>query len=68
MIENYVAGVNAYVQATLTNPALLPADYVAAAPNTVPQPWTAADVVAIAGLIGGIFGRAVVPRSPTPRC
>ena len=57
MIENYVAGVNAYVQATLTNPALLPADYVAAAPNTVPQPWTAADVVAIAGLIGGIFGK-----------
>ncbi|MGZ4508056.1 MAG: penicillin acylase family protein, partial [Blastococcus sp.] len=57
MIENYVSGVNAYVQASLANPALLPADYIAAAPNSVPQPWTAADVVAIAGLIGGIFGK-----------
>ncbi len=55
MIENYVAGVNEYVQQTRTNPALLPADYAAAlAP---PQKWTAADVVSIAGLIGGIFGR-----------
>jgi acyl-homoserine lactone acylase PvdQ len=57
MIDNYVAGVNAYVDATLTNPLLLPADYVAAAPELLPQHWTDADVVAIAGLIGGIFGR-----------
>ena len=57
MIDNYVAGVNAYVDATVTNPLLLPADYVAAVPEIVPQHWTDADVVAIAGLIGGIFGR-----------
>ncbi len=55
MIENFVAGVNAYVAKTRTDPALLPADYAAAlAP---PQKWTPADVVSIAGLIGGIFGR-----------
>lgn len=57
MIDSYVSGVNAYVSATLTNPLLLPADYVAAVPEVLPQRWTDADVVAIAGLIGGIFGR-----------
>ena len=40
------------------DPRYLPADYAAAAPDAaVPQPWTDADVVAIAGLIGGIFGK-----------
>ncbi len=58
MIEAYVAGVNAYVIATQTDPSLLPVDYLAAGPDqAVPQPWTDVDVVAIAGLIGGIFGR-----------
>jgi acyl-homoserine lactone acylase PvdQ len=55
MIDNYVAGVNAYVQATTVNLGLLPADYAAAL--TTPQPWSDSDVVAIAGLIGGIFGK-----------
>ena len=58
MIDAYVDGVNAYVDATRTDPNKLPADYVAAAPDqTLPQKWTDADVVSIAGLIGGIFGR-----------
>jgi acyl-homoserine lactone acylase PvdQ len=55
MLDSYVAGVNAYVKATQTDPQLLPADYGAAL--TSPQPWDDTDVVAIAGLIGGIFGR-----------
>ncbi|MGN6781631.1 MAG: penicillin acylase family protein [Marmoricola sp.] len=55
MLDNYVAGVNAYIKAAGTDPRLLPADYVAAV--GMPQPWTTYDVVAIAGLIGGIFGR-----------
>ena len=43
MIDNYVAGVNAYIDQTRTDPALLPADYAAAlAP---PQQWTDGDVV-----------------------
>ncbi len=55
LIDNFVSGINAYIDASRTNPALLPADYAAAlAP---PQHWTDADVVSIAGLIGGIFGR-----------
>jgi len=55
MLQSYVDGVNAYIQATRTNPNLLPADYAAAV--GLPQDWTEADVVAVAGLIGGIFGR-----------
>ena len=57
MIYSYVAGVNAYINAAVLNPSMLPADYVAAAPTLVPQLWKPGDVVAIAGLIGGIFGR-----------
>jgi acyl-homoserine lactone acylase PvdQ len=57
MIENYVAGVNKYVAQATLDPRKLPADYAAAVPNVLPQRWSVADVVAIAGLIGGIFGR-----------
>jgi acyl-homoserine lactone acylase PvdQ len=57
MIYHFVAGVNAYVQQARTDPNNLPADYAASSPDSVPQPWTVADVVAIAGLIGGIFGK-----------
>jgi len=57
MIESYVAGVNAYIAATRTNPTLLPADYAAAVPGLLPTTWSSSDVVAIAGLIGGIFGK-----------
>ena len=57
MIENYVAGVNKYISSTFLNLTALPADYAAAVPGLLPQPWTVADVVSIAGLIGGIFGR-----------
>ncbi len=57
-IESYVEGVNAYIDATRTDSNKLPADYVAGAPDqAVPRKWTEADVVSIAGLIGGIFGR-----------
>lgn len=51
----YVNGINAYVAATRTNPLLLPADYAAALQP--PQPWTAADLVSVASLVGGIFGK-----------
>lgn len=57
MIENYVAGVNDYVAQTHTDPSKLPADYAAAVDQAVPQKWGVQDVVSIAGLIGGIFGR-----------
>jgi acyl-homoserine lactone acylase PvdQ len=57
MIENYVAGVNKYIASVRLDLAQLPADYFAAVPGALPTRWTVGDVVAIAGLIGGIFGR-----------
>jgi acyl-homoserine lactone acylase PvdQ len=57
MIYNYVNGVNAYIRSAVLNPTKLPADYAAALPGIAPTTWTVADVVSIAGLIGGIFGR-----------
>jgi acyl-homoserine lactone acylase PvdQ len=57
-ITAYVAGVNAWV-AHVNSPAGandMDGDYAAAIQDS-PQPWTPGDVVDIAGLIGGIFGK-----------
>jgi acyl-homoserine lactone acylase PvdQ len=53
MIRSYVAGINAYIARARKNPALMPAEYTLLGK---PRPWTAADVVAVSSLIGGIFG------------
>jgi acyl-homoserine lactone acylase PvdQ len=55
LFTSYVAGINAYVAATATDPSLLPGDY--AVVGSPPQPWTIKDIIAIAGLVGGIFGK-----------
>ena len=58
MIYNYVAGVNAWIKKTQSDAAkYLPGDYAAAVPQLLPTKWNVGDVVAIAGLIGGIFGK-----------
>ncbi|HYZ53313.1 MAG TPA: penicillin acylase family protein [Streptosporangiaceae bacterium] len=54
MIDSYVTGVNAYITQALADPAKLPADYAAALQP--PKPWSAADVVYVSSLVGGIFG------------
>src|SRR6516225_4238638 len=54
MIRQYVQGINAYITKALTDPALLPVEYPLL--HLPLKPWTPADVVAIAALIGGIFG------------
>jgi acyl-homoserine lactone acylase PvdQ len=53
MIHSYVQGINAYIAKALTDPKLMPVEYVRYGP---PKPWTPADVVAVSSLIGGIFG------------
>ena len=53
MIRAYVQGINAYIAKALTDPALMPAEYLK---YGSPTPWTPADVVAVAALVGGIFG------------
>ena len=51
--QAYVDGVNAYIQAALTNPDLLPAEYPAL--QEVPEPWRPTDIVATATLVQAIF-------------
>jgi len=51
--QGYVDGVNAYIQAALINPNLLPAEYPAL--QVVPAPWNVTDIVATATLVQAIF-------------
>jgi acyl-homoserine lactone acylase PvdQ len=54
-VNAYVEGINAYVAAVNANPATKPVEY-----GQISQPitaWKPTDVIAIASLIGGIFGR-----------
>src|ERR1035437_614473 len=52
---SYVSGINAYIAAAQANPQLLPADYAAAVGP--PQTWQPTDIIDIATLVGGIFGK-----------
>ena len=54
-VTQYVAGINAYIDAAQMNPNLMPGEYAAFLKS--PTHWTATDVIAEASLIGGIFGK-----------
>jgi acyl-homoserine lactone acylase PvdQ len=54
-LNDYVEGINAYVAAANADQALKPAEYTLLSKPM--EPWKATDVVAIASLVGGIFGR-----------
>ena len=54
-LDAYVAGVNQYIGEARTDPSKLPAEYPAL--GKMPDDWKATDTVAIASLIGGIFGK-----------
>jgi acyl-homoserine lactone acylase PvdQ len=54
-VSAYVEGINAYIAAANLNPALKPAEY--ALLGKPMEPWKPTDVISIASLIGGIFGR-----------
>jgi acyl-homoserine lactone acylase PvdQ len=51
----YVEGINAYIAAASLDPKLKPAEYSVL--NKPMEPWKPTDVLAIASLVGGIFGR-----------
>ena len=53
-VQNYVAGINAYIAAANANPALKPGEY--ALLGKAMEPWKPTDVVAVASLIGALFG------------
>ncbi|HEX2706787.1 MAG TPA: penicillin acylase family protein [Solirubrobacterales bacterium] len=54
-VQSYVEGINAYIAAANLNPLLKPAEYTLLSKPM--EPWKPTDVIAIASLIGGIFGR-----------
>jgi len=54
-VDAYVEGINAYVTAASLDPELKPSEYTVLGKPM--QPWKPTDIVAIASLIGGIFGR-----------
>ena len=53
-VEDYAAGVNAYIQEAMADPDKLPGEYGAL--QIAPEPWKITDTVAIASLIGGSLG------------
>ncbi len=54
-VTAYVKGINAYIKAARKNDALLPGEYAAVGQKL--KKWKATDVMAVATLFGGIFGR-----------
>jgi len=51
----YTDGVNQYISEALADPTKMPAEYPAL--QQVPAQWKVEDVVAVASLVGGIFGK-----------
>ena len=57
MIHSYVEGINQYISEALADPVnKLPAEYPAATLG-LPQTWQDSDIIDIASLVGGIFGK-----------
>ena len=54
-VNEFVAGINAYITEALVNPNKMPAEYAGIGKS--PTLWKATDVIAEASLIGGIFGK-----------
>jgi acyl-homoserine lactone acylase PvdQ len=54
-VQNYVAGINQYIDEARLDPTKLPGEYAAFGKS--PDPWKVTDVIATASLIGGIFGK-----------
>jgi acyl-homoserine lactone acylase PvdQ len=54
-VDAYVEGINAYISAATLDPKLKPGEYTLLGKPM--EPWKPTDVIAIASLIGGIFGQ-----------
>ncbi|MEA2198607.1 MAG: hypothetical protein QOJ25_2658 [Solirubrobacteraceae bacterium] len=54
---SYVDGINTYISRAQLDPLLMPAEYVALGHLGGPAPFSLEDLVSIASLVGGIFGR-----------
>jgi acyl-homoserine lactone acylase PvdQ len=56
-VKNYTQGVNAYIAEARLNPAKMPGEYAAINRPQGPDDWQERDAIAIAALVGGIFGK-----------
>jgi len=54
---NYIDGINAYISRAQLDPLMMPGEYAAIGELGGPKPFTLEDLVSIASLVGGIFGR-----------
>jgi acyl-homoserine lactone acylase PvdQ len=55
---NYTAGVNKYMDEAKASPLTkLPGEYQALGHPAGPEPWKTTDIIAIAALVGGVFGK-----------
>src|SRR5919202_2292651 len=54
-VDNYVDGINKYIQEAKLNPSKMPGEYAAINRPQGPDPWNARDIIATAALVGGIF-------------
>ena len=55
--DQYVAGINQYIAEARTDSSKMPAEYPALGRPQGPDDWKGTDSVAVASLIGGIFGK-----------
>jgi acyl-homoserine lactone acylase PvdQ len=56
-VASYTQGVNAYIAEARVNPAKMPGEYAAINRPQGPDDWQDRDAIAIAALVGGIFGK-----------
>ncbi len=54
-LSAYAEGVTRFIVESLTDPTKLPGEYLAL--QKLPEPWTPEDTIAIASLVGGVFGK-----------
>ncbi len=56
-VDNYIAGVNQYIDEARLDPTKMPGEYVAIGHPQGPDRFAREDLIATASLVGGIFGR-----------
>jgi acyl-homoserine lactone acylase PvdQ len=56
-LQEYVAGVNAYINEAKLDPTKMPGEYAAIGRVLGPDAWQGTDIIATASLVGAIFGK-----------
>ena len=56
-VQSYVAGINQYIAEARVNPLKMPGEYTLLGHLTGPDDWKVTDVISVASLVAGIFGK-----------